>query len=74
MSISDKKCYDAKPMYAGKVARVHDYAFIFGNNELVVWNSMKVSLIMDKQGMHFATKGDKIIDFIKEDVDEINFE
>ena len=64
MSITNKKCYDVKKLYEGKVARYAPYTLVFGNNELIIQSNMTFSIIMNKMNLHFATQGDRSIDFI----------
>lgn len=64
MSITNKKCYDVKKLYYGKVARYALYTLVFGNNELIIQDNLNFSIIMNKMHLHFATQGDRSIDFI----------
>lgn len=41
MSVTNKRIYNIKPKFEGKVARYDSYYFVFGNSELIAKSSME---------------------------------
>ena len=64
MSITDKKCYDVKRSCEGKVATYHQYSFIFGNNEFIIKDNMKFSVLIGNRYQHFDVGQDRGRDFV----------
>ena len=64
MSITNKKIYNIKPKYEGRVVKHDDYFVSFGNNELIVKSTMEFSVIFKSVYSFFDTGLDKITDFI----------
>ena len=64
MSITNKKIYNIKPKYEGRVGKHDEYFVSFGNNELIVKSTMEFSVIFKSVYSFFDTGLDKITDFI----------
>lgn len=45
MSVTNKRIYNIKPKYEGKVARYDSYLFILGNNEFVAKSILEFEIV-----------------------------
>lgn len=70
MSITNKRIYDIKPKFEGKVAKYDDFMFSLGNNELLIKSNCTYSAIFAKQFCYFETGNDSINDFLGQEQDE----
>lgn len=70
MSIQNRRQYLLKTQHDGKAISYDEYMVKFGNNELLIKNDLKFSVIIGKQYMFFNTGNDRTIDFIGQEKDE----
>ena len=70
MSITNKKCYDVRRSCEGKVATYHTYSFIFGNNEFIIKDNMKFSVLIGYTYQNFHVGQDRGKDFVKMEDEE----
>lgn len=67
--MTNKKCYDSKQKFAGKIAKINEKEFIMGNNELVIHNDMLFYVKIGKIDLCFSYGSDRAVNFIGEDTD-----
>lgn len=64
MSITNKRCYDVKKQHEGKVVTYHQYSFMFGNNEFIIKDNMKFSVLIGNRYQNFDVGEHRGRDFI----------
>jgi hypothetical protein len=64
MSITNKKIYNIKSKYQGKVANYDEDLLVFGNSDFVVKINLEFSVIFKSIFSFFETGTDKLNDFI----------